>query len=96
MATLRRNVTSYDIELHRARDEARDEGRIAGRIQGHMEGRDEGRALGRVELLEALLESRFGTLSAETLAKLREVPDDRLKPLAIALSTATSLAEIGL
>lgn len=96
MATLRRNVTSYDIGIDKARAEGRAEGRMAGLIEGHMEGRDEGRALGQVELLEALLETRFGKLPAESLAKLREVPDDRLKPMAIALTTAKSLAELGL
>ena len=88
MAPLRRNRTSYDIGKDEACNEGRDEGREMGR--------DEGRRLGHLELLEAQLESRFGPLPEESLAKLRALPDDRLRPLAIALTAAGMLGELGL
>ncbi len=63
-------------------------------------GREEGLALGRratmLELLEAQLDTQFGPPEGETLAKLREMPDEQLKRLAVALPKAKTLADLGL
>jgi len=69
---------------------------MTGKEEGREAGREEGRRIALIELLEAQLESRFGPLSSESLARLRELPDDRLKQLGIALVSAGSLAELGL
>ncbi len=57
---------------------------------------EEGRQEGRVELLEAILETKFGPLPEASLAALRSLPDDRLKAVSTALLSAKSLAELGL
>ena len=64
--------------------------------EGRVEGRVEGLRVGQVELLEAQLTTRFGTLSGVSLAALRALPADRLKAVSTALLSAKSLAEVGL
>jgi hypothetical protein len=67
-----------------------------GRQEGRVEGRVEGRHEGRLELLEAVLTTKFGPLSPQTMDRLRELPDDQLKSVSIRFVTATSLADLGL
>jgi len=64
--------------------------------EGRVEGRVEGRQEGRVELLEAILETKFGPLPEASLAALRALPDDRLKAVSTTLLSAKSVAELGL
>jgi len=56
----------------------------------------EGRVEGRLELLEAMLTTKFGPLSPQTMGRLRELPDDQLKAVSIRFVTATSLSDLGL
>jgi hypothetical protein len=60
------------------------------------EGRVEGHRVGQIELLEAMLTTRFGPLSDANLSALRALPDDRLRGLSVQLLSAKSLAELGL
>ena len=62
----------------------------------YMTGKEEGRRIALIEVLEAMLETKFGPLPPESLARLRELPDDRLKQVAVAMLTAATLAELGL
>ena len=57
---------------------------------------DEGRRLASLEMLVAMLTTKFGPLTDATLETLRELPDDRLKAMALELLTAKTLAELGL
>ncbi len=84
---MQRNKTSYDLGLEKGRE---------GRDEARNEARNEARRTGHIELLEALLESRFGALSETSLAKLRAIPDEQLRPLALALHSAATIADLGL
>jgi hypothetical protein len=64
--------------------------------EGQEEGRELGLRLGRLELIEAQLDSRFGTLSESVLAALRGMTDAEIRSLAIRLPKAETLAELGL
>jgi hypothetical protein len=64
--------------------------------QGVEQGLERGRRAGQIELLEALLTDRFGSLSEESLAKLRALPDAALRQLGGDLLKAPSLAALGL
>ena len=64
--------------------------------EGRVEGEVKGRRVGQIELLEAMLETKFGPLPEASLAALRALPDDRLKAVSTALLSAKSLAELGL
>ena len=75
-----RNKTMYDRGLELAREEAL----------------VEGRRLAQLELLEAMLENRFGPLLSATLDRLRDLPDGSLKALALQIHNVKSLAELGL
>jgi len=60
------------------------------------EGVEKGRRLERLEILEAMLTTRFGPLTDANLETLRAMSDDRLKALSLQLLTAKTLAELGL
>lgn len=77
---LQRNKTSFDRGLE------------AGQEQGRLEGQ----RIALTELIEALLETRFGPLSADALAKLRAKSVEDLRALGLALLKANSLGELGL
>ena len=66
------------------------------KAEGRQEGRQESIRAGHLEFIEAQLDSKFGSLSVETLSVLRSLPDDQLKKLAIAIPNAQSLADLGL
>ena len=59
------------------------------------QGLEQGRRLGRLELLEAMLESKFSPLPPGLIDRVCQLPDERLRQLALALPTATSLADLG-
>jgi hypothetical protein len=52
--------------------------------------------VGQLELLEAQIVDRFGSLSDSSLSKLRALPDAELRSLAVRLLKANSLTELGL
>lgn len=56
----------------------------------------EGRRAATLELLEALLASRFGSLPPESLAALRGLPDERLREIGTGILSAHSLEALGL
>lgn len=64
--------------------------------EGRVEGQQQGRQQGRLELLEAILTTKFGQLPAGTMDRLRALPDDQLKALSVRFVTATTLADLGL
>lgn len=58
--------------------------------------RERGRRAGQLELLEAMIASRFGSLSEPSLTKLRALTDTELQQLSLRILTATTLADLGL
>jgi hypothetical protein len=60
----------------------------------HVEQR--GMQRGKLELLQGLLEARFGPLPSSVVARLQTWPSERLTELGCAVLTATSLDELGL
>ena len=62
----------------------------------YQQGRDEGRLMGQVDLIVALLESRFGGVPADLPERLRLRPPADLRTLAVAIPSAESLAALGL
>jgi len=67
-----------------------------GRVEGEAKGEAKGRRVGQIEMLEAILTTRFGPLSEGQLANLRAASDDGLRALSLQLLSAQSLAELGL
>lgn len=59
-------------------------------------GMERGRRAGLIELAEAVVAERFGPLSEESLAKLRALPDDALRAVAVRVHKVPSLADLGL
>lgn len=64
--------------------------------RGLKKGREEGRRLALLELVEALLETKFPAQQPEVMDRVRQLPDDRLRELALAIPNAQSLADLGL
>lgn len=64
--------------------------------KGEQLGLQKGQRVGQLEILEAALTSKFGPLSAETLERLRQLPDEQLKAIPARLFSANTLAELGL
>ena len=79
-----RNPTSFDRALVEVREEGREEGESIGRRKA------------QIEMLEAMLETRFGKLSNESLIALRAKTEAELLQLVIKVLSAQSLAELGL
>jgi len=75
-----RNPTSFDRALEEV----------------EQRGEHKGRRLAQIEMLEAMLETRFGKLSEESLAALRAKPEEELLQLGIKILSVQSLAELGL
>ena len=71
-------------------------GKAEGKMEGKMEGKVEGKAEGRKQMFLALLDSRFGTVPAETLKRVLELPDSLIDPLFKEALNASSLLELGL
>jgi hypothetical protein len=94
-ATVRVPVVNRTL-THVAKDVGWQEGWIIGWREAFLEGFREGRRSALLELLEALIDTQFGPPAAETLAKLREMPVEQLKRLAVALPKAKTLADLGL
>ena len=67
-----------------------------GRVEGEQQGLARGLRAGRLELLEAQLTTKFSPLAAETMDRLRALPDDQLKVVSVKVLTATALADLGL
>ena len=78
------NKTRYELALE------------AGIEKGLEQGMDRGRRLGLLEVLEAQLETKFGSLPADALADLRALPDDDLLALARKIPASGSLIDLGL
>jgi hypothetical protein len=64
--------------------------------RAYDEGVEKGRLAAMFELVEALLEKKFGPLSAEIVDRLRQKPADDVRAMAVQIVSATSLAELGL
>jgi hypothetical protein len=62
----------------------------------YEEGIDKGRREGLVEMVFALLENKFGPVSAELRADLEQLSMEKLKQLALRIPTAATMAELGL
>ena len=90
----KRTVLSFLKES--AREEGLQEGRHEGRHEGRELGLASGLRMGRLEVLEAILETKFGSLSSSALEKLRQLPDEALHALPVAVAKAGSLSELGL
>ena len=90
------NRTSYMIGRDEGRLEGKQEGLEEGIEKGIEKGVETGRRKGVVEFLEAQLVAKFGPLPAESLAKLRQLPDADLSRVGVALLTAASLTDLGL
>jgi hypothetical protein len=58
-------------------------------------GRKEGRRLATLELIEAMLETKFGKLTEASLTTLRSKTNDELRDLGIRLTQVSSLTELG-
>ena len=69
---------------------------MIGKEEGREEGIELGRRKGAVEFLEAMLATRFGPLSADSLDTLRGLPDADLTRIGLAVLTAPSLTDLGL
>jgi len=82
------NKTSYMI--------GKEEGMEEGIEKGIEKGVELGRRKGAVEFLEAMLAAKFGPLPADSLDALRRRPDADLTRIGLAISTAASLADLGL
>ncbi len=67
-----------------------------GMEKGEAKGEAKGEEKGRREFFREMLEDRFGPLPAAALAKLEQVPMDRLRLLRKSLQDAKSLRELGL
>lgn len=65
-------------------------------VTWYEKGIEKGIEKGRRDTLRELLEDRFGPLSPELLAKLENLPPERLQPLRKALLKAGTLLELGL
>jgi len=86
--TMRQNKSMFAI--------MREEGIAEGREEGREDGLAEGLRLGRLELIEAQLDSKFGTLAEASLKTLRSLTDAEIRNLGLKLAEAESLAELGL
>jgi len=86
------NRTSYMI----GRDEGKQEGLEEGIEKGVEQGIETGRRKGVVEFLEAQLVAKFGPLPAESLDKLRQLPDADLLRIGVTFHTAPALIDLGL
>jgi len=64
--------------------------------QGIERGLDRGRRAALVEVLEALLDTKFGPLAPGVLDRLRGIPDDRLLALVKRVPFAASLQELAI
>ena len=88
--------TGWNVRQSSVVNEWIEEGRVEGRVEGEQQGLARGLRAGRLELLEAQLTTKFGPLTAESLDRLRTLPDDVLKTVSVKFVTATALADLGL
>lgn len=84
------NYTVDEFKQTRFYQEVKAEGLEEGLKEGLKEGREEG----RLEILFMLLTSKFGTLSAHTVSKVRLLNSDRLQALSVALLNFKSLKDL--
>jgi predicted transposase YdaD len=68
--------------------------REEGHQEGHEEGRQEGRQEGEVEMLLRLLRIRFGTLPADTEARIQEADPETLLHWSERVWSAATLDEV--
>lgn len=70
------------------------QGREAGREEGREAGREEGDLLGRTSMLLRLLEARFGPVSTEVEARVRDADSASLERWAVRVLTAQAIGEV--
>ena len=68
---------------------------MTGIERGRERGIEKGRRVERLETLEALLETQFSPLPPGFMDRVRQLPDERLRQLALAIPRAKSLADLG-
>ena len=94
------NKTRYERAIEKGLTEGRErgwsEGIEQGIEQGIERGIEQGRLAARFEFLEAVLENKFGPLTAESLDKLRGLTEAQMLAVVRNLISATSLGGLGL
>jgi hypothetical protein len=85
---VQRNKSTYDL--------AGEAGLEKGLQTGLDKGREVGRRLATLELIEAILETRFGELPETVLVNLRSLPTPELRNLGLRVQQAQGLVKLGL
>jgi len=69
-------------------------GRAEGRAEGRLEGRVEGRVEGQLEILQGLVEKRFGRVPAATRKRLAGLTPDQLKAASLRVLDAKRIEDL--
>jgi predicted transposase YdaD len=81
----------YNEILERGREKGREEGRDEGLHEGLAKGREEGREEGRIDLLQRMIERRFGPLPERLATRLAHLSREQVETVLDVALTAPSL-----